>query len=31
LKFEVVDDDGHGQFDMIGSVETTLGKIMGSK
>ena len=31
LKFEVIDDDGGGKFDMIGSIETTLGHIMGAK
>ncbi|CAD8105544.1 unnamed protein product [Paramecium sonneborni] len=31
LKFIVNDDDGKGQFDFIGSVETTLGRIAGSR
>lgn len=31
LKFDVLDDDGGGSFEMIGSYETTLGKIMGSR
>jgi hypothetical protein len=31
FKFEVVDDDGGGSSDPIGSVETTMGQIMGSK
>lgn len=31
IKFEVIDDDGNGSFDMIGSTETTLGTIMGTK
>lgn len=29
--FEVIDDDGGGKFDMIGSVSTTLAAIMGAK
>ncbi|CAD8199413.1 unnamed protein product [Paramecium pentaurelia] len=31
LKFIVNDDDGNGKFDFIGSVETTLGSIAGSR
>ena len=31
FKFEVVDDDGSGSSDPIGSVETTMGNIMGSR
>jgi len=31
IKFEVIDIDGPKTFDYIGSVETTLGKIMGAK
>lgn len=31
LKFEVVDDDGAGSFDMIGTIETTMAAIMGAK
>ena len=31
LKFEMVDDDGNGSYDMIGSIETSLGAIMGAK
>jgi hypothetical protein len=31
MKFEVVDDDGNNSFDEIGTIETTLGNIMGSK
>ena len=31
LKFEMIDGDGAGEFDMIGSVETTVGNIMGAK
>jgi len=31
LKFEIVDDDGSGSYDCIGSIQTTVGKIMGSK
>lgn len=30
-KFEVIDEDGGGAFDLIGYVETTLGNIMGAK
>lgn len=30
LKFELIDDDGHLDEDIIGSVETNLGTIMGS-
>jgi len=31
LKFLMIDGDGHGDYDTIGEVVTTLGKIMGSK
>lgn len=31
IKFEVVDDDGNNEFDMIGTVETSMGTIMGGK
>lgn len=31
FKFEVVDDDGNGEFEMIGTAESTMGSIMGSK
>lgn len=31
LKFEVVDDDGNGEFDMIGTAETSMGNVMGAK
>lgn len=31
LKFEIVDDDGSGSYDVIGTLETTMGKIMGSR
>jgi Ca2+-dependent lipid-binding protein len=31
FKFEVIDDDGAGSFDLIGTVETTLGNIMGAR
>lgn len=27
----MIDDDGGGNFDLIGSIETSLGAIMGSK
>ena len=27
----MIDDDGAGSFDLIGTIETTLGTIMGSK
>ena len=30
-KFEVIDEDGAGSFDLIGAVETTLGNIMGAR
>jgi hypothetical protein len=30
MKFEVVDVDNGGSFDLIGSIETTIGNIMGS-
>ena len=34
LKFEMIDQDcdkDHNEFDMIGSLETTMGSIMGAK
>ena len=31
LKFEIVDDDGSGSYDLIGSIETTMGAVMGAK
>ena len=31
LKFEMVDDDGSGSSDLIGSIETTMGAVMGAK
>jgi len=31
IKFELIDDDGKGSFDLIGEIETTLGNIMGAK
>lgn len=31
LRFEVIDDDGGGKFDMIGWVDTTLAAVMGAK
>jgi len=31
VKFKVIDGDGGGDYDTIGHVETTIGKIMGSK
>jgi hypothetical protein len=31
IKFEVVDDDGNNEFDMISTVETSMGTIMGGK
>ena len=31
MKFEVIDDDGNGKSDFIGSATTTLGAIVGSK
>ena len=31
LKFQMIDWDGDGEFDTIGSIETTLGQIMGQK
>jgi hypothetical protein len=31
MKFEVIDDDGGGRFDIIGSFETNLGNIMGAR
>jgi hypothetical protein len=31
LKFEVIDDDGNGSFELIGSAETSMGNIMGAK
>ena len=31
LKFEMIDDDGKGTFDLIGAVETTMGTILGAK
>ena len=31
LKFQMIDWDGDGEFDTIGSVETMLGSIMGAK
>ena len=31
LKLEMIDDDGSGSPDMIGSIETTMGAIMGAR
>ena len=31
LKFDMVDDDGSGSTDHIGSVETTMGAVMGAR
>ena len=31
LKFELMDGDNNGSYQLIGSTETTLGNIMGSK
>ena len=31
MKFELIDDDGSGSFDIIGHIETSMGQIMGSK
>jgi len=31
FKFEVIDDDGSGDYDLIGEIETSLGGIMGSR
>ena len=31
ILFEMIDCDGHGTYDYIGSFETTLGTIMGAK
>jgi hypothetical protein len=33
LKFEMIDGDcsSHGEYDLIGSVETTMGNIMGAR
>jgi len=31
LRFEIIDVDKHGKFDMVGNVFTTLGAIVGSK
>ena len=31
LRFQMIDWDGAGEYDTIGSVETTLGEIMGAK
>jgi hypothetical protein len=30
MKFEVVDIDNGGSFDLIGEIETSIGNIMGS-
>ena len=31
IKFEVIDDDGMGDFDLIGECVTNVGMIMGSR
>ena len=31
LKFEMIDDDGAGEYDVIGEVLTTMGAVMGAK
>ena len=31
MKFEMIDWDGAGDYDTIGSVETTMGSLMGAK
>lgn len=31
LKFEVIDLDNGGDFDLIGSIETTVGDVVGSR
>lgn len=31
LKFEMIDGDGSGDFDVIGSIETSMGNIMGAR
>ena len=31
LKFDIIDDDGSGSYDMIGSIETSMGALMGAK
>ena len=31
MKFEMIDWDGQGDYDLIGSIETTMGAIMGAK
>jgi hypothetical protein len=31
FKFEMIDDDGDGQFDLIGECFTSMGAIMGAK
>ena len=31
LKFEMIDDDGNGDYDIIGEVLTTMGAVMGAK
>jgi hypothetical protein len=31
LKFELIDDDGNNSFDLIGTHETSMGTVMGSK
>ena len=31
VRFLMIDGDGHGDYDTIGTVETTIGAIMGAK
>ena len=31
LRFVVIDDDGLGNYDTIGEVETSMGELMGAK
>lgn len=31
LKFEMIDGDGAGEYDVVGEIETTMGNIMGAR
>jgi hypothetical protein len=31
LKFEMIDGDGAGEYDVVGDIETTMGNIMGAR
>jgi Ca2+-dependent lipid-binding protein len=31
LKFEMIDGDGAGEYDVVGDIETTIGNVMGAR